>query len=315
MIRTLDYSITVGGVEQPIISAEFNDNFKTQISKASFVTTAADQSWFGDKVHLALGYDGSVTQLFTGYVDEISYTRLPGTYQVTCSNVLKLAQNHYIIGNSPDEPWTRQNIQAETLIGDLLRDAGISNYVGSASSFTFGTRWPVEFNLISSLDAINQLCNIIAYTVYVVDETVYFARVWPTPGTPSLTIDRVVSATLVENTRDLRNKVVVFGAPGIRSETSVESPYLPAGFYQTAIVSSELIDTQTMADQSASYNLTLYNKLNREMKITIEGDPDIKVRDTIHLTLSSLNMDEDWFVYGVNHSFAETYTTDLILRA
>lgn len=314
MIRSLDYSITVGGSEVPVISAEFSDNFKTQISKASFVTTAADSSWFGDKVHMALGYDGGVTQLFTGWVDEITYTRMPGTYQVTCSNVLKLAQSHYIIGASPDEPWTRQNIQAEDLVRDLLSEAGISNYVGSASGFTFGTRWPVEFNLLSAMDAINQLCTIIAYSVYVIDETVYFARVWPTPGTPTCTVNRVVSATLNENTRDLRNKVVVFGAPGIRAETSVESPYLPTGFYQTSIVSSELIDTQSMADQAAAYNLQLYNKLNREMKITIEGNPDIKCRDTVHVELSALSMDEDWFVYGVGHNFADTYTTDLILR-
>lgn len=314
-IKNITYDVTVGGDSKDIIRAEINSGYKNFTSKASLEVAEASSSWLGESVSISLGYNGSNTQIFQGYVDDVSYTRMPGTYEITCSDILRLAEKHYIVTNNLDEPWTRENISAENLIRDLLAEAGLTNYSGYSSSFTFGTNGKVEFNLTAVSDAISQICNILATNVYAIGNTVYFRNTRPVPDSSySKEITKYIQADYTYGTEGLRNKVVVFGKNGIYAEASEESPYLPSGFYQTAIVSSELIDSQSMADDSVEYNLELYNKLTEELKLDIEGDPSINVRDTVKVNNSTLGINENWFVYSVRHNFEDTFTTSLYLR-
>ena len=314
-IRNITYLVTVDGDSVDIVSCEVSSSFKTFVSKASFTVYSANSSWLGKEVEISLGYNGSNTKIFEGYVDDVAYTRLPGTYEITCSDILRLAEKHYIVTDSLEEPWSRENITAEDLVGDLLEEAGITSYDGYTSHFTFGVDGKVEFNITAVSDAISQICNILATNVYAVNGTAYFRQTMPVPtGSPSKTITDYIQADYTYGTEQLRNKVVVFGKKDIYAEASESSPYLPTGFYQTAIVSSELIDSQSMADSSADYNLELYNKLTEELKLDIEGDPSIFVRDTIHVTNATIDMDDDWFVYSVKHSMDDTFTTSLYLR-
>jgi len=117
------------------------------------------------------------------------------------------------------------------------------------------------------------------------------------------------------STEELRNKVVVFGRDDIYAEASAASPHLPSGFYKTAIVSSELIDTQDMADDSATYNLELYNKLTENLRVEAEGNPLVRCRDIVGVTEPFTSMAADlWFVYAVDHDLDENgYSMSLTL--
>jgi hypothetical protein len=118
------------------------------------------------------------------------------------------------------------------------------------------------------------------------------------------------------NTDNLRNKVIVFGLKPIYAEASAASPYLPADFYKTAVVSSELIDTQGMADDSANYNLDLYNKLTENLNLEAEGDYRVRVRDTVSVTEPFIpDAEGDWFVFALSHRLAESsgYTMSMTL--
>lgn len=316
MIRELDYLVTVNGLTQEIEGASVDMGYRSSVSTASFTVNSASTDWLGDPVSIYLGYDGNPVQVFQGYINDISWSRMPGTYEISCGDILQRAEKHFIVTNNLDSPWSRRNIAAEDLVGDLLEEAGITNYQGETSGFTFGVSSAVEFNVVSVLDAIGQLNHILFYVIYA-DFTgkVWWKRVPPEPsGTPVKTLDKFISLSYTYGTKDLRNKVVVFGKTGINAEASASSPYLPADFYQTAIVSSALIDQQSMADSAASYNLDKYNKLTEELKVEIEGDPSLQVRDTVHITDSRTGLDNDWFVYSVKHSFDEVFTTSLYLR-
>lgn len=312
MIKTLDYIVTVGGVPRICTQIGVSVDYKSTVARASFVTTDADVSWLNQVVNIHIGYSGNLVSVFSGYVDAVAYTRLPHLYEISCSDILKLAEKHFIVTENLEEPWSRSNISAEDLVRDLLSEAGLTNYNGQASAFTFGTQHPVEFNTIAVIDAISQIKNIIAYDLYALNGVIYFNDTRPIPGTVTETITKVISWDYEYNTNNLRNKVVVFGRDSIYAETSVVSPYLPVDFYQTAIVSSELINTQSMADSSAAYNLDLYNRLGEQLKVEIEGNANINCRDTVHITLNGI--DCAWFVYSIKHTMNETFTTELHLR-
>ena len=114
---------------------------------------------------------------------------------------------------------------------------------------------------------------------------------------------------------DLRNKVVVYGANDIYAESSTASPYLPAGYYKTAVLSSPYVDRQIDADNAASYNLTFWNRLRYSVFLDIEGDSSIEAMDIIHLTESNLSLDDDYFIYGVQHKVdSNGYITSIELR-
>ncbi len=312
-VRNLSYAVTIDSTSAHVISVDIDFGFKSPVTKCQIATDDAPQSWLGKDVSVAIGLD-SLTTIFTGNVVDIAYNRPNEIYTITANNILDRAQKHYLVSSSLDTPWTRSSIAAETLVGDLLAEAGITNYSGWTSGFTFGVSYPVEFNLLSVLDAISQINNILATNIYVIGSTVYWDQTQPVPGTPTKTVSEFISVDYSYGTKDLRNKVVVFGRDGIYAEASAVSPYLPPDFYQTAIVSSEMIDQQGMADQAANYNLTLYNKLTEELRVDIEGDASISVRDTVTVENSGVGADADWFVYSVKHSFMDTFTSTLFLR-
>lgn len=315
MIHTIDYSLTVDGNAIEVTEIGFSDGYKTPVAKLSFQTDDAGVSWLGKEVVCSLTNESNTREIFTGYVEDVNHSRFPEVFEVSCGNILLKARNHWIIQDNIESFWERSNIAAYTLIHDLLAEAGITDYSGDVLGFTFGTSSPVQFNLLAVMDAIDQINNILATTIYMDGSTVRWAQIFPTPsGSPVLTLTEFINISKTVQTRNLRNKVVVFGKDGIHAEASVSSPYLPDGFYQSAIVSSELIDSQSMADASVDYNLELYNKLGQELRIDIEGNPSLKVMDTVHVTHAPLGLDEDWFVYSVAHNYGEVFTTTAMLR-
>jgi len=320
-ISNLYYNVNVGGNIIDVLSLETNEGYKQTTARCSIETNSVTGVGLNDTVAITIGYEEDHAILFRGYVDDISESRLPGTYEIACRDVLKLAIEHFIVSTDLENPWSRENIVAENLVRDILLEASISNYSGEVTAFTFGTSCPAEFNLMSSWDGINLICNILAYHCYAEDGTVYFKRIFPVPAAvaeKTFTVGDTGEISYIEygyNTDNLRNKVVVFGRDGIYAEASVVSPYLPAGFYKTAIVSSDLIDQQSMADAAAQYNLELYNKLTEYAKLSIIGDHTMRCRDTIAVTEPFTEMvAKKWFVYAVTHKIMDNkYTTELNL--
>jgi hypothetical protein len=274
----------------------------------------------GDSITVGIGYTGDTPTVFKGYVTGIADEILPGIHEISCQDVLWRAAQHWIVATDLANPFRRTNIAVEDLIGDLLAEAGITNYSGDSPGFTLATGvQPAEFQLVSSLDACNQVADIVAWHIYA-DQggTVHFKNIIPEPGSSSASFVTGTSGTIITanqkiNTDNLRNKVVVFGYPPITAEAHASSSYLPAGFYKTAIIASPLIDTQSMADGTASYNLNKWNRAAYSIDIEVEGDPDLHARQTVSVTESFTGASGDWFVYDVTHDFQKQYITRMTL--
>lgn len=320
--KELYCNLTSNGVPIDIVGVNVTEAYKQACARCSFETDDITSVELNDTIVVDLGYTDDHIQIFNGYVDEISISRMPGIYRVECRDIIKRAINHYIVTTDLENPWQRENISAENLVRDLLSTAGITDYSGDASSFTFGTQHPAEFNLVSSWDAVQQIVSIIAWHCYALDGTVYFKELWPVPdGVPSFTFTvgdtgDILRIEYRKSTSELRNKCICFGKDGIYAEASAESPYLPSGFYKIAIVSNELIDTQEMAQGSCDYNLALYNKLTEALHVDIEGNPHVRGRQTVHVTEPFTERDGDWFCYSVQHNLSvnnATFQTSLSL--
>jgi hypothetical protein len=273
----------------------------------------------GSSVTVQLGYNGLGTTVFTGYVKYIEIKEPTLLYSITCSDVLVRAMDFFIASSTPDNPFTRNHIKAEDLVKDVLALAGLTNYTGDNTLFTFGINNPVEVNLTSSYDYSRFIGDILAYNVYAdINGQVHFTRRLPyiVPGDTSIgTITKSISTSMnfSKTDKDLRNRVVVYGADNVHGEASAESPYLPAGFYKSVVVAAPTVfDNDGMAQQAAEYNLELLNRLTQSVNIVMIGNPIYLARHCATVVNSDLGLNSIGYIYAASHSASSAgYTTNL----
>lgn len=280
----------------------------------------------GDKLMVYAGF-GSTSKIFTGYVKEIIRNVPEDIYTIVLNDVLVRATDYFFAPSNPDVPFSRSNISGENLVRDILAEAGLTSYESDPTYFTFGINSPVEVKLISAYDFIHSITSLLAFTIYAdQDEVVHFKRRLPYITTSDTTSHYTISTnsdyfyniSYGINEKALRNRVVVWGANGINAEASASSPYLPSGFYKSVVYSSSmLVQTTSMAQDIADYNLNVLNRLTYSQTITIDGRPDIFPRKIASVTNSFLGItDELWYVYAVEHSIdlSSGFTSTIELR-
>lgn len=276
----------------------------------------------GDSISVDMGYADDHDVVFTGVVKKVNKSRPTGTTKITCFDELVKSTDYFMVSEDPEVPFTRTNIDARDLVEDLLNEASITSFVADPVSFIFTEP---TFNLVSVADAINQINGIIAWHIWCdEDGIVRYAdrRPYVMGGdTPSATFTTGSSGNIVTNEynrseENLRNKVVVYGNEDIYAEASAVSPYLPAGFYKTAVVASPLITFSGQAQLAAEYNLELYNRLDRVVSCEALGNPHLHVNAIVTVTEANTGVSGDWFVYNISHSFSEGgYTMRMVLKA
>jgi len=275
----------------------------------------------GDTVTVDVGYSDDHEVVFTGLVKGIQKSEQPIQYTITAIDTLIRAMDYFIVSSNPESPFTRQNITAENLIGDVLALSGLTNYSGASSYFTLAINNPVEINLTSSYDYCKFITDLLAWHLYSdINGKVWFIDRKPyvmggDSSYKTITLPSILSANYAQDANNLRNRVVMYGAEGITAEASAASPYLPAGFYKSAVVSAQIIDSQTYADQCVAYNLNLYNRLTRVVSLSVQGDSSLMPRKVLTLSTGMAELDYDWYIYGASHSVnSGGFTTDLELR-
>lgn len=313
-----------------ISSVRFTEahNDATPICTISCLNTTAG---IGDSITVAIGYEGEYSNIMTGFVKDITKKTSPTEIDVTIYGEMIRAVDYFLVSDTPDDPFTRSNISAEDLVEDLMDEAGLTNFGYDATSFIFATQAPLEVNLVSVYDYCHMIAKTLAWHLYA-DNT---GKVWFVDRKPyvmgsdssveTITDSEILSGSYSISERDLRNKIVVYGMAGVSAVASQGTSYnpitdsdeqiLPSGFYKAVLASAEWIDTQSMAQGAADYNLDLLNRLQVEANIQIEGDSNISCRDVITVTSTALNIDHDFYVYTVDHMWDQRgFVTNLILR-
>lgn len=304
-----------------VINIDLIEGFKS-FSRTCNIECDSTTLALGDSISVDMGYADDHDVVFTGVVKKINKSRPNNTTKITCFDELIKTSDYFMVSEDPEVPFTRTNIDARDLVEDLLNEASVTSFVADPVTFIFTEP---EFNLVSVADAINQINGIIAWHIWCdEDGIVRYAdrRPYVMEGdSPVFTFTTGSSGNIVTNeyTRseeNLRNKVVVYGFEDIYAEASAVSPYLPAGFYKTAVVASPLITFSGQAQLSAEYNLELYNRLDRMVSCEALGNPHVHVNSIVTVTEAHTGVSGDWFIYNISHSLGEGgYTMKMVLKA
>jgi hypothetical protein len=299
-----------------LISIVVSDSYTA--ATATAVITALDTNLdIGDSVSVYLGYSTGINRVFQGYVKSMERKETERVYTITAANAMIRAVDYFIVSpDGPEYPYRWRGVDAEDLVGDILGMAGLTNYYGGNSGFTFGINTDVEVNLTSAYDYAHFIASILAWHVYCDDNgKCWFVNRPPYPSgdtsIATVTNSSIIQAQYMESDRDLRNRVVVYGAEGIVAEAKAASPYLPAGFYKSVVLASPIIDVQSVADAAAAYNLAKLNRLTKRLNASIIGNPSINCRNCINVT----GWGGQYFVYGIEHNWSRSgYMTNMELR-
>lgn len=322
MAKELSYSITgvgAGDLEAVTVREAYNS------PSAGCVITVYDTSLgLGDGVSVSLGYGGSNTKVFQGYVQQIEHSVPSHTITITCEDVLTKAVNYFIASDDPENPLSYSNIKSEDFVENVLAVAEITNYEADVPlSYTWATDAPAEVNLVTAWQAANEMAGMLAWHIHA-DRN---GKVWFNDRRPydsgsdsaDFTYDEtagtnVLSLTYHKSIEELRNRVVVYGREGIQATASQVSPYLYSStYYKTAVIGHPLIQTQTQAQRTADFNLELYNRLTQVVSMTVEGNPNLEARKFVDITGSAFtSVTGLWFIYSVQHKFGDGgYTVDM----
>jgi len=319
MADTLYASVT--DTSRPI-SVQLTDSHSAQVANAVIVAESTGLD-IGDSVSVDLGYNSSHGTLFTGFVKSIERKEPTRLYTISASNVLVRAMDYFIVSADPDNPFSRSNIKAEILVRDVLALAGITSFTYDPTSFTFAIYNPVEVNITSAYDYSKFIASLLAWSLYAdKNGLTHFEdrKPYVMPGDSSSgTLDNsnILEIAYSVSEKDLRNRVVVYGAGDISADVSASSPYLPAGFYKSVLVSApDVIDTQSMASQAAAYNLVLYNRLTKRINCSVVGSSSYEARKVYTVNKSDIGATGDWYVYGITHNWSRAgYLTAMELRS
>lgn len=325
MAKQLTYSIT-GVSAGDLIQASVSESYNTPCRGAS-LTVEDTTLGLGDLVTINVGYDDSNTKIFYGYVEDISKAVPAHEITITCQDILTKAANYFIVSDDPEDPITYSSILSEDYVESILALAEITNFEADVpGSFTWGTDAPAEVNLVSAWAAANEMASMLAWHIHS-DRN---GKVWFTDRRPYImggdsadfTWDEtagtnVLSLMYRQSTEETRNRVVVYGREGVYATASqARGDILYSNtYYKTAVIGHPLIQTQSLAQTTANYNLELYNRLTETINLSVEGDPDIEVNKIAEVIGSAFTTVSGlWFIYQCNHKFGQQgYTVDMIL--
>jgi hypothetical protein len=205
------------------------------------------------------------------------------------------------------------------LVEALLNMAQITNYVHDTTYFSFGITRDVEVNLLSAYDMCKTVADILAYSLWCdIDGVAHFQdrRPYVMGGdSPVKSLSGILKIIHRVSDRDLRNRIVIYGAEGIYAVAEAESPYLPTGFRKSVVVASPWIDDQSMAEAACAYNLDKLNRLTEEISVEVLGDPSLHARQVVDVTDTHTGISGNWYIYTAEHRWGEGgYVTSMELR-
>lgn len=287
----------------------------------------------GDRIYIDLGYTDSHTQIFQGYVKSIQYNVPEQVYQVTAYDDLIRAADNFIVSTNPTSPLSYRNILDSTLVGNLLTLSGLTNQSLNSSSFTFGINNSFEINQVSAFDFCRTVTDLLTYHLWcdqngvihmqnrkpfvMIDSEPQIGWVNDTAIDTYTWSDELLTteATYQVDERNLRNRVVVYGAEGIFAEAKDDDTLYYK--WKTALLGAPtMIDSQTVAQNTADYNLHLFNKITEKISATVIGDNVLLPYRTINVNSTKLGIDNrQFYIYGAEHRLsAGGYIVSLDLR-
>jgi hypothetical protein len=297
---------------------------------ASFETIGLYHT-LGQHITIDLGYSTSHRQLFTGYVKSIEHSVPDGTYTITANDDLVRAADFFIVSSNPAAPLTYINITGEALVRAILELSGLSSFSLGTTYFTFGVSNEFEVQQVSSFDFAKGIASLLTWEIWCDENGVINFKNrkpfvmsgsepqpdWVNDSDIAYTWDdntKVLQATYSKDENNLRNKVVVYGYNGLYA--SAEDGGTPYFKWKTAVLADAgLIDTISVAQDTADYNLHLLNRITETISATVIGDSTLMPFRTIHVDSDFLGEHASYYIFSAEHSMDRSgYTTKLELK-
>lgn len=328
--RKLYASVTnTSGIQTVAVTA--SQDTSTAMATIEAISTTLT---LGDAVTIDMGYTDDHQTVFTGYVKQIDKRSPETVYSITCADVMTRAMEYFVAASDPNNVLKYSHIKAEDLIQDLMSKAGLNSFTSPyPSTFTFGISQAFEVNLVPVFDYCRAIADNLTWAIWADESgTIHFENRKPYPmeagvdqpgwvaddTSPSYTFYDTISVDVAITTseKNLRNRVVVYGAGDVHAEAHRDVSVLPAGFYKTSVLGAgELVDDNTLAQNIADYNLDLFCRYTEQIRVTIVGDPSLRCRTVINANSAELGITGIWYVEMCDHSLSKGgYITSLGLR-
>lgn len=263
--------------------------------------TVSDNPGTAATVSLGLG---SADLQVTGYIDSVSVDRRSGLTTVNGRDRLRRAVEYFLVPNEDGSgEYQTTGSDAGQEIANLLDISGVTI---APTNLGFTLMEGYDFSLMSVWDAVQEICNIGQWRVYVGSSgSAYLSDAQITTGSSSQTIvdkEAIVDMQYKVSSEETINRVVVTG-PEVRAVATSGSS--PISWTKTALIHRNWIDTEEKAQAIADLNLGFYEGLTETGYATLIGYPTIHVGDTITIdeqVAAPIGMDGDWLVFGVNRT-------------
>jgi hypothetical protein len=294
----------------------------SQCSSTVEITATGHSLSIGDLVTVDMGWsDDHATVINNGVVKKIVKRRPENDYVVYLFDKLILANDFFVASTDPDNKLSYVSASPEYIVQDMLSKSGISygTFYSDATGFLCGlTDNPLEVNCVSAWSLIENLNRITTWMTWAdLSGDIHFQNRKPyimgaESASHTFTTGNsgdIKSIEYLSSDDGIRNRIVVYGksGTGIKSVAQASSAYLPAGFYKTLVIAHDLIDSQAIADATAAYNLTMFNRLTETVTIEAIGKPSILCRSICAVTESFTGFSNDkFFVTGTQHNWSQS---------
>lgn len=312
-----------------------------------------------DRVKIRQGWNVSSTLkiAFLGFVDRAELDNPNNEQRLECRDILKVAQDNYLIqsnrrvyfidpvadelddegnpmGGQPPEERT-----AKAIISEFLINSGIGTHRqvldDELDNIIIGNNAVAVFVYESALDAINRICELIGYRLWVDQvgcvrcrEVVNIASSNPAvtyqsqaetydeDGTWTVTTSGNLLSIKTTRADDVRNWITIIGWGDLSTTVIGESPYVPdPPKYKRVEIRSYLLDTSELLIAVAE---RIYNDLNRlryTASASIEGDPRLSLGMIVRIyDPFSTYVEVDYILHAYSSSFtAGSWIMDLTL--
>lgn len=246
------------------------------------------------------------TKVFTGFVANISHSRMPPARVINCQCPLKKVRDYWYTSFS-----TAAGDQVPTLIGNIMTTVGVSYSIND--SYTYPTA-EEEWMNTSAMEIFRALLTMAGWQAYSDPDGVIQIGRLSRVETPDHTFTNLIEIESAEDDSWARNAIAVYGAPGVHVKRYT-TDYVAGDFERAGAFANPQIGSRAAAIDVATKALKLFSSDLHVVHAKMVGDPDVRIGQTASVTNTFVGLDgHDDVISTVRSSMSENgYILDVTL--
>jgi len=303
---TLTNSVSIGGSDYSdyVVSIERHHSICEPMATGSVVIShaAAWPTVYDEIVIYELG-----TKVFTGFVTNVRKGRMPVEFVVEFADPIVKLSDYWItdLHESTGE-------SAEYWIGYFCDLAGVSYQFDVTYNNVVPDEYEFQYN--SALTIIRELIVVGGFYMYCdADGLLHFNQQNIGTGPSISTGDNLLQFSRERTITPTRNQAIVFGKYPISALATVTVPELGSAT-KTAVIATPYVESESYAQDLATSMLEHFQNIGDVKRVTVLGDPDFSVGQSISLTESWSGVNTSSLITSMDTFMSnDGYTMDITL--